>query len=300
MAKKRDIVIAVVIIGTFVVVGLFAMIMMVGMLSGGGNLDFTGLGGSVAVVEVFGILDEYSGRSVIRQLERWEDNNSIKAVVIHVESPGGGVSISQELHEAIMSIREHKPVVVSMGAVAASGGYYISCAADRVVANPGTLTGSIGTIMSFNTYEGLMDKLGVGLETIKSGELKDVGSYARPMTKREELMLRSVIMDGYEQFVETVAEGRDMDKEDVYPLADGSVFTGSQAYNLGLVDTLGGLNDAINLAASLANIEGEPDVLRPRRRDQVSIFDLLGGVLGQIDRKVQGADMGPGLMYLYR
>ncbi|MCP4684312.1 MAG: signal peptide peptidase SppA [bacterium] len=300
MARKRDVVIAVVIIGSFAVVSIFFLILMVGMFSGDGDLQFVGLGGSVAVVEMFGVMDEYSGRPVIRQLDRWEDNRSIKAVVIHVESPGGGVSISQELHDAILRIREEKPVVVAMGAVAASGGYYIACAADRVIANPGTLTGSIGTVMSFHTYKDLMEKLGIGMETIKSGELKDVGTYAREMTKREELMLRSVIMDGYEQFVEVVAEGRDMEKEEVYPLADGSIFTGLQAYNLGLVDTLGGLRDAIELAADLAELEGEPNVVRPRRRDQTSIFDLLGGFMGRFERQVQGTEVGPSLMYLYQ
>jgi len=300
MARKRDVVIAVVIIGSFAVVSIFFLILMVGMFSSDGELQFTGLGGSVAVIEMFGVMDEYSGRPVIRQLNRWEDNNSVKAVVIHVESPGGGVSISQELYDAILRLRDEKPVVVAMGAVAASGGYYIACAADRIIANPGTLTGSIGTVMSFHTYKGLMEKLGIGMETIKSGELKDVGTYAREMTKREELMLRSVIMDGYEQFVEVVAEGRDMEKEEVYPLADGSIFTGLQAYNLGLVDTLGGLRDAIQLAADLAELEGEPNVIRPRRRDQVSIFDLLGGFLGRVERQVQGSGVGPSLMYLYQ
>lgn len=300
MAKKRDVVIAVIIIGSFVVVGMFFLLMMVGMLSTDGDFQFTGLGGSVAVVDMFGVMDEYSTRPVIRQLERWEDNGSIQAVVIHVESPGGGVSVSQELYDAVLRIRDNKPVVVAMGAVAASGGYYIACAADRVIANPGTLTGSIGTVMSFHTYEGLMDKLGISMETIKSGELKDVGTYAREMTKREELMLRSVIMDGYEQFVEVVAEGRDMDKEDVYPLADGSIFTGSQAYNLGLVDTLGSLRDAIELAADLAEMEGEPNVIRPRYRDEISIFDLLGGFLNRLEKKVQGPAAGPSLMYLYQ
>ncbi len=300
MAKKRDVIIAVIIIGSFAVISVLFLIVMIGMFSGDGDLQFTGLGGSVAVVEMFGVMDENTGRPVIRQLDRWEDNNSIKAVVIHVESPGGGVSISQELHDAILRIRENKPVVVSMGAVAASGGYYIACAADRVIANPGTLTGSIGTVMSFHTYKDLMEKLGIGMETIKSGELKDVGTYSRSMTKREELMLRSVIMDGYEQFVEVVAEGRDMEKEEVYPLADGSIFTGAQAFNLGLIDTLGGLRDAIELAADLAEMEGEPNVVRPRRRDRVSVFDLLGGLLGRLDKQIPGAGAGPSLMYLYQ
>jgi protease-4 len=187
-----------------------------------------------------------------------------------------------------------------MAGVAASGGYYIACAADRIVANPGTVTGSIGTIMSFHTFQSVFDKVGIGTEVIKSGEFKDVGDYSRDMSQEEEMMLKSVVMDGYEQFVEAIAAGRDMDREDVYAVADGSIFTGLQAYNLGLVDTLGGLADAVELAADLAGLDGEPEVVRPREKRRSFISDLLTGVLGDLGQEIKDAGVGPRLMYIYR
>ncbi|MCX6835944.1 MAG: signal peptide peptidase SppA [candidate division Zixibacteria bacterium] len=233
-------------------------------------------------------------------MERWRDVGSIKAIVIHVNSPGGGTAIAQEIHDAIVKTRDKKPVVVSMAGVAASGGYYIACAADRIVANPGTVTGSIGTIMSFHTFQGVFDKVGIGTEVIKSGEFKDVGDYSREMTHEEELMLQSVVMDGYEQFVEAIATGRNMDKEDVYAVADGSIYTGLQAYNLGLVDTLGGLADAVELAADLAGLEGKPEIVRPREKRRSFFSDLLTGVLGDLGQEIKDATEGPRLMYIYR
>jgi protease-4 len=221
--------------------------------------------------------------------------------VIHINSPGGEVAISQEIYDAIHRVRlEEKPVVASMAAVAASGGYYIACAADRVVANPGSLTGSIGVIMSFHTFDKLMQDWGISTETIKSGELKDVGAYSRPMTEKEGMMLHSVVMDTYEQFVAAVAEGRNMDKEEVYPLADGSIFTGLQAQNLGLVDELGGLREAVDIAAELANLPADPNVVRPKKRDNLGLFDLLTGTLGSLGQRVESYTDGPRLLYLYQ
>jgi protease-4 len=299
MAKKRDVVIAIIIATSFGVALIVFGLLMVGLFSTGADVGFAGLGGAVGVVEIYGVMEEASGRPVVQQLDRWRDNSSIEAIVVHVNSPGGEVAISQEIHTAILQAREEKPVVVAMAAVAASGGYYVACGADRIMANPGTVTGSIGTVMSFHTFQGLMEKLGVGIETVKSGEFKDVGNYSREMTQEEELMLRSVIMDGYEQFVEAIAEGRDMEKDEVYPLADGSVFTGLQAYNLGLIDTLGGLNEAIQLAAGLAGMEGKPNVVRPYKRERWSIFRLLEGFLSDLGGAVQKSTVGPRLLYLY-
>ncbi len=300
MARSRDVVVAVIIVACFVVVIGFFGLAMIGFLSTNDGAAFgTFGGGAVGIVEVYGQITESSGRQVVDDLERWYENNSIKAVVVHVNSPGGEVGISQEIYGAILRMRDYKPVVVSMAGVAASGGYYIACAADRVMANPGTVTGSIGTILSFHTFEGAMEKLGIGLETVKSGELKDVGDYSRKMTEKERLMLSSVVMDGYEQFVEVVAEGRGMDKEEVYPLADGSIFTGSQAYNLGLVDTLGGLGEAVDMAAELAGMEPEPKVVRPYRREKFTVFDLLSGALGDLGQKIEATSSGPRLLYLY-
>ncbi len=300
MAKKRDVIIGVIIaVGFLFAIGFFGLIF-IGVMSEGGDLEFAGIGNNVGIVEMFGVMDEESGRPVIKQLDKWSESSSIKAIVVHVNSPGGGVAISQEIYDAMRRVSEQKPIVVSMASVAASGGYYIACAADRVVANPGTITGSIGVIFQFHTYDGLMDKVGIGTETIKSGELKDVGSYSRPMTKKENLMLRSVVMDTYEQFVGVVAEGRGKDIEEIYPLADGSIYTGLQAYNLGLVDTLGGLNEAIELAADLAGVEGEPRVVRPYKRKRVGFFDLVNNLLENLNQSVELPFQGPRLLYLYQ
>lgn len=300
MAKKRDIVVAVIIGGFFIIaIGLFALIF-IGVMSTEGDIGFAGLGDKIGIVEMYGVINEESGRPVIKQIEKWADNSSIKALVIHINSPGGGVAISQEIYDAVIRASEEKPIVAAMASVAASGGYYIACAADRIIANPGTLTGSIGVIFQFHTAEGLLEKIGVGTETVKSGELKDVGSYSRSMTKKEELMLRSVVMDSYEQFVEIVAKGRGMTLEDVYPMADGSIFTGLQAYNLGLVDTLGGLKEAVDLAADLANMEGEPDVIRPRPEKNIGIFDLLGGIAKTVKNVIKEDQLGAQLLYQYK
>ncbi|MEW6412982.1 MAG: signal peptide peptidase SppA [Candidatus Zixiibacteriota bacterium] len=302
MAKRRDIIVGIVIVTVFVVAFVFFGVMFVEMLSPEGEFEFTGMGGNIGVVEVYGVIDEDSGRRAIRLIEKWAESGSIKAIVVHINSGGGGVAISQEIYDAIHRARfdYEKPVVASMASVAASGGYYIACACDRVVANPGSLTGSIGVIFQFHTFEGLMEKVGVGTETIKAGELKDVGNYSRSMTAEEELMLKSVVMDTYEQFVQVVADGRGKDIEEIYPLADGSVFTGLQAYNLGLVDTLGGLNEALEVAADLANISGEPRAVYPYERKNVTIFDLLGSAASLLAQPVNKVISGPQLMYLYQ
>ncbi len=300
MARTRDVVIAVVIGFSFLmVVGFFGLVF-IGLMSEGGELDVAGLGGNIGIVEVFGIIDEPSGRKWIDQIDKWAERSSIKALVVHINSPGGGVAISQEVYDAILRARQEKPVVAALASVAASGGYYIACGADRIIANPGTLTGSIGVIVKFHTFQGLMGKVGVETETVKSGEMKNFGDYSRPMTDKEESMLRSVVMDSYEQFVEVVAGGRGRGKEEVYPLADGSVFTGLQAYNLGLADTLGGLKEAIDLAADLADLGDDPRVVRPYERRQAGLFDLLGGLLGEVEEAVNYQVIGPQLMYLYR
>ena len=300
MARKRDIIIGVII--AFVFLGSFGImaLMFMGLMGGDGDFGIAGVGGNVGVIKADGVIDESMGRIFIDRLEKWTDNNSIKAIVIHINSPGGGVAISQEMYDAILRAREEKPVVAAMASVAASGGYYIACGADRIVANPGTLTGSIGVIFQFHTAEELLNKIGVGTETIKSGELKDVGSYSRSMTKKEELMLKGVVMDTYEQFVEVVALGRGKLKEEVYPLADGSIFTGLQAYNLGLVDTLGGLKEALQIAADLADLQGDIEAVYPYERKNVSIFDMMGQVGDVINKAVENRVSGPQLMYLYQ
>lgn len=302
MARRRDVIIGVIIaMGALMALGMFGF-MLFGMAAGSSDgFEFGGISGnSIGVVEVYGVIDDDMARQAIRQIERFTDNGSIQALVIHVNSPGGGVAPSQEIYDAILRAKEEKPVVISMASVAASGGYYIACAGDRIIANPGTLTGSIGVIFQFHTFQDLMGKIGVGTETVKSGELKDVGSYARPMTDKEREMLNSVVQSTYEQFVDVVATGRGKEKSAVYPLADGSVYTGLQAYNLGLIDTLGGLHEAVHLAADLAEMTGEPKIVRSTRRQQVTIFDLLGQTLSKVNSAVDQKLAGPSLLYLYQ
>jgi len=300
MAKKRDVIIGVIIVASFLVAFAFFGLMLAGLFSAGNGIDIAGFGGDVGVIEMFGVISETTSRPVIKQIDKWASSGSIKAIVLHINSPGGGVAASQEIYDAILRAREKKPVVAAMASVAASGGYYVACAADRIIANPGTLTGSIGVILQFHTFELLMQKVGVATETVKSGELKDVGNYSREMTEEEELMLRGVVMDTYEQFVEAVAEGRSKTKEEIYPLADGSIFTGLQAFNLGLVDTLGGLHEAVALAGNLAGIDGEPTVVRPIERKDINIWDVLGGLAQKLDKTVEEQVFGPQLLYLYK
>ncbi len=300
MAKRRDVIIGVIIVASFLVAFAFFGLMLTGLFSAGNGIDIAGFGGNVGVIEMFGEISEASSRPVIKQIDKWASGSSIKAIVLHINSPGGAVAPSQEIYDAVLRAREKKPVVASMASVAASGGYYIACAADRIIANPGTLTGSIGVILQFNTFELLMKKIGVATETVKSGELKDVGNYSREMTEEEELMLRGVVMDTYEQFVEAVAEGRSKTKDEIYPLADGSIFTGLQAFNLGLVDTLGGLFEAEALAGNLAGIDGEPTVVRPVERKRVDIWDVLGGLAQKLDKTVEGQLSGPQLLFLHK
>lgn len=301
MAQKRDIVVAVVIITFFVVALSFFGLVFIGILADDGGLDFGGIGGgNIGIIEIFGVLDETTGRPVIEQIEEYTERESIKAIVLHINSPGGGVAISQEIYDAVKRASDEKPVVAAMASVAASGGYYVACGADRIIANPGTLTGSIGVIFQFHTAEKLLDKIGLETETVKSGLLKDVGSYSKSMTEKEESMLRAVVMDTYEQFVDVVVEGREKDREDIYPLANGAIYTGRQAYGYGLVDEIGGLKEALDLAAELGGIEGEPRTVRPHKRKSPNIFDLLGGAVSSVSSALSPEPEGPQALYLYR
>jgi len=269
--KKGDIVIGVVISGTLLLFLAIMFIFIYGALQGEG---FAIVGGDrVAIVEVFGTIT--SPYDVIRQLKKYGEDGSIPSVVLHINSPGGGVAASQEIYEEINKLREKGvKVVASMSAVAASGAYYIACAADTIVANPGTLTGSIGVIFEWPILSELMRKLGVKLEVIKSGDMKDVGSIGRPITRREREMLQSVVDDTYNQFVEVISRERGLPIEDVIELADGRIFTGNQARDLGLVDVIGNFEDAIQIAAEMGGIEGKPKTIKERVR-RVSWWELL-------------------------
>lgn len=200
---------------------------------------------------------------IVEKLKRIRKSPDIKAVVIRVNSPGGSVGAVQEVYEEINKLRDSgKKVVVSMGDVAASGGYYIACAADKVVANPGTITGSIGVIARLGNVQELFKKIGISTVVIKSGEHKDIGSPTRAMTEKEKGILQGLIDNSYNQFVEAVMEGRNKSYEEVLDFADGSIFTGEQALAKGMIDELGNFEDAILVAAKLAGIKDEPDIYK--------------------------------------
>ncbi len=298
MASKKDVIIGLVIGGVFLAgLAMFAVLAFVAF--DGDSDDFVVKGsGQIAVVEVFGGI--YDAAPTVKQIDKWAKRSDIEAIVIHINSPGGGVAASQEIYEAINRARTEydKVVIAAMSSVAASGGYYVACGADRIIANPGTLTGSIGVIMQYQTYSELMKKIGIELETIKSGELKDVGNYSRSMTQSEEQMLRSVIMDSYQQFVEVVARGRGMETEAVKPLADGRIYTGLQAYNLGLVDTLGTFHDAINLAADMVGLEPNPETVKEVKR-KPRFLDLVSETAWNVKTVFSPEAVGPQLLYLY-
>ena len=226
----------------------------------------------IALVKLEGVL--VSSEHVVEELNDYAEDSSIKAIVIRIDSPGGGVVASQEIYNAIKSARhEGKKVVASMGTVAASGGYYVAAAADRIVANPGTLTGSIGVKMEFASIEKLLEKIGVKGMVVKAGEYKDVGSPFRDMTEPEKKILQDVIDDVHSQFIKAVAEGRNLQEADVRSIADGRIFTGRQALDLKLVDQLGDLTDSIKVAGELVGIKGKPRVIEKRKK--IPFFDYL-------------------------
>jgi protease-4 len=229
-------------------------------------------GDKVGVLEVKGVIGNV--QPTIEELAKFRKDGSVKAVVVRIESPGGGVSPSQELYQEIRRTVREKPVVVSMGSVAASGGYYIACAAQKIYANPGTITGSIGVILQFTNFEELLKKIGFRMEVVKSGPYKDVGNPGREMTAEEKAYLQDMVDNVHQQFVRDVARGRRMKVEKVREVADGRIFTGEQAMELGLVDELGNLKDAINAAAKMAAIEGEPKIVYPEK-EKKSVFDYL-------------------------
>ncbi|HUG38671.1 MAG TPA: signal peptide peptidase SppA [Candidatus Limnocylindrales bacterium] len=234
-------------------------------------------GPRVAIVELEGVIMDAD--AIVRELREHQDNPSVRAVVVRVNSPGGVVAPTQEIVAAVQRVRKaQKPVVASLSSVAASGGYYVATAADRIFANPGTLTGSIGVVMQMVNVEGLLKKAGVDYVVVKAGRYKDVGNFSRAMTPEERRILQELLDDVYGQFVNAVAEGRNLDRETVLRFADGRIYSGQQAHRLKMVDELGGLEEAIEAAAKLAGIPGRPKLVYPRRR--FSLMDLIKNQVG--------------------
>lgn len=260
MIHRRDAILGISLLGALFLMALFVLT----VVSGGRSGEFHGAKKSVAVVEITGLI--LNPKPVVEKLERYMRNDRIPVIVLRLNTPGGGIAPTQEIYATVLKAREKgKKVVGSMGAVAASGGYYIAAACDTVVASPGTITGSIGVIADFAEFSGLLRKIGVDVTVIKSGKFKDVGSFSRQMTEEEKTLITGVVMDTYEQFVEAVSKGRRMDIETVRKYADGRVFTGRQAKELGFVDVLGTYQDAVDLAGRMAGMGENPPVIREDR-----------------------------------
>jgi protease-4 len=228
----------------------------------------------VGIIEVTGII--YDSDDIIHQIKEFRENESIRAILLRINSPGGTVGPAQEIYREIQKTVQTKKVVASMGTMAASGGYYIAAAADGIMANPGTITGSIGVVMSYTNYRELFEKIGLSAVVIKSGEFKDMGSPIREMTESEEGILQSFVDGTRQQFVEAVADGRDLPLDKVSALADGRIYTGEEAMDHGLVDRLGNLEDAIEWTGELAGIEGEVTTVYARQA-RYSLMDMLMG-----------------------
>jgi protease-4 len=261
----------------------------------GERISFPMPGRHIGLIRVEGLIADAA--PVIADIDQLADDPSIGAIVLRIDSPGGGVAASQEIHERIVEARDGgTPFVVSMGTVAASGGYYIACPAESILANPGTLTGSIGVVLSFMNASELIGKIGVDLEVVKSGRYKDTGSWAREMTDAERALLQETIDDIHGQFVETVVTERGLERALVESLADGRILSGRQALRVGLVDSLGTLDDAIAVAGRLAGIEGEPGVREPVRPRRLTLVDLLGGSLRSFLEKPSA---GAGAQFLW-
>ncbi len=241
-------------------------------------------GNRIAVVPIRGIISD--SKSVVEQLKKYGKDNRVKAIILRIDSPGGGTAASQEIYREVQRTVSKKKVVVSMGNVAASGGYYVALAADKIVANPATLTGSIGVILDVPNFKELLKKIGVSRETVKSGPYKDIGSPVREMTPEERRLLQGVIDNVYQQFVAVVVKGRKLSREQVERIADGRVFTGEQAKRLGLIDELGSFEDTVDLTKKLVGLSGEVKLIYPEKKHfslwNLIFKELLGEVKGSL------------------
>jgi protease-4 len=222
------------------------------------------LDNKIGVVKVEGFIGDT--RDVVDQLNQFGKDDAVKAVVLRIDSPGGGVASSQEIYAAVTDLKKKKKVITSMGSVAASGGYMVACATDKIVANPGTMTGSISAVMHFANAQELLKKLGLKASAVKSGKFKDIGSPVREMTAEERALMQGLVDDIYDQFLDMVARDRNIPKEKLRKIADGRIFTGRQAQKLGLVDDLGDMGYAVALAGEMSGIKGKPEVVYPKKK----------------------------------
>ena len=291
--KKALLIIAGVVLGFALL--LAGSVVIVKYLFNGNDQNFVSTQG-VGLVEVRGMIAD--SREPIRQLHHFMKKDNVKAVVLRIDSPGGVVGPSQEIYEEVKKLTAKKKVVVSMGSLAASGGYYIAAPANVIYANPGTITASIGVLIKFSNIEGLLGKIGIKSATLKTGTFKDAGSPERELSPEDRAMFQALIDNTHEQFIRAVAEGRKLPVDDVRKIADGRVLSGEQAKALKLVDKLGNLQDAIEEAGRLGGIKGEPQLILPPRK-KVSFMDVLSGTAEEKFSGILNRAPGGGMQVVY-
>jgi protease IV len=242
-------------------------------------------GNRIAVVPIRGVITD--SKWVVDQLKKYRKDSRVKAIILRIDSPGGGTAASQEIYREVQRTVPQKKVVASMGNVAASGGYYVALPANKIVANPATLTGSIGVIMELSNIKELLNKIGVSREAVKSGPYKDIGSPVREMKPEERRLLEDVIKNVHQQFIDVVIKGRRLSREQVEKIADGRIFTGEQARDLGLVDALGSFEDAVELTKKMTGLSGEIKLIFPEKK-RLSVWDLIFSEwLGEIKESLE-------------
>ena len=247
------------------------------------------MGEKVGVIEISGIITD--AEDTIRNIKKYREDDSIKAIVLRIDSPGGVVGPAQEIFREVRKTVGKKKIISSMGAVAASGGYYVAAGTDGIMANPGTITGSIGVIIGYTNFEEIFQKIGLSPVVVKSGEYKDMGSPVRKMTEREKKLLQDFVDSTHRQFVAAVAEGRKMDPAKVKAVADGRIITGEDAKSLGLVDRLGNIEDAIEWAGRIGGIKGKISAVYSRKAD-ISLIDyFIGSSISKIINRVANPEL---------
>jgi protease IV len=296
--RKHPVILGILLLLTMVAV-LYAVFYRAGASSGGVRSQSFSLKDKIGVVPVEGVIAD--SIEITENIEGFAEDDSIAAVVVRIDSPGGGVAASQEIYDAIVELKKKKRVVISMGSVAASGGLLIACAGDKIVANPGTITGSISAIMQFANVEELLKKVGVKASVVKSGQYKDIGSPVREMTPEEKAILQELIDDIYQQFVDVIVRDRKLPREKVVAISDGRVFSGRKAKEYGLVDQLGDMASAARLAGSLAGKKGKCDLVYPRKKHPTFFDYLFESAADQLSRSVQEKSRKwSGVSYLYQ
>jgi protease-4 len=271
MSGKRGPIMIVLVILVCAALFLGGTMIVIGKILGSPQASLS-FGNKIGVIPIIGPIND--SHKVLRYLVKFRKDRGVQAIIVRINSPGGRVAPAQEIYREIQKTAATKSVIVSIGDMAASGGYYIAAAGDKIIANPGTMLGSIGVIIEFLQIQELLQKAGVGFEVLKSGEFKDIGSPHREMTPRERSLMMDLIRDIQEQFVKAVAQGRDLPLDQVREIADGRVFSGIKGKELGLIDRLGNFQDAVSLAKEIAGIKGEATLVYPER-PKVSLLELL-------------------------